>query len=164
MKYIWGMQINIDVFYKFLPSFQVCIARLVCKISKVSKISFYIFAISPAKHGVKLRFGLQVKTKVFSKLIVSFWVCKVPKVTCLQYLSNISRKIQRMKLIFYVLINKSFFKLILSFQVWLTKHAHITQNNKFVISLQYLSKEVNGEVDFCIERSMKVSCKSILWF
>ena len=27
-------------------------------------------------------------------------------------------------------------------------HAQITQNNKFVISLQYLKKEVNDEVDF----------------
>ena len=77
MKYICGMQINIDVFQKLLLSFWVCIARLVSKISEVSKIrSFYIFAISPAKHGMKLRFGLQVSTKVFSKLIVSLWVCK----------------------------------------------------------------------------------------
>ena len=28
------------------------------------------------------------------------------------------------------------------------RHAQITQNNKFAISLQYLKKEVNDEVDF----------------
>ena len=28
------------------------------------------------------------------------------------------------------------------------RHAQITQNNKFVISLQYLKKEVSDEVDF----------------
>ena len=28
------------------------------------------------------------------------------------------------------------------------RHAQITQNNKFAISLQYLKKEVSGEVDF----------------
>ena len=28
------------------------------------------------------------------------------------------------------------------------RHAQITQNNKFAISLQYLKKEMNDEVDF----------------
>ena len=54
-----------------------------------------------------------------------------------------------MKLLFYMLINiKDFFKLILSFSVCVTKHAQITQNNKFAISLQYVKKEVSDEVDF----------------
>ena len=30
----------------------------------------------------------------------------------------------------------------------LARHAQITQNKKFAISLQYLKKEVNDEVDF----------------
>ena len=30
----------------------------------------------------------------------------------------------------------------------MTRHAQITQNNKFAISLQYLKKEVSDEVDF----------------
>ena len=30
----------------------------------------------------------------------------------------------------------------------MVRHAQITQNNKFAISLQYLSKEMNDEVDF----------------
>ena len=30
----------------------------------------------------------------------------------------------------------------------MAKHAQIIQNNKFAIFLQYLQKEVNGEVDF----------------
>ena len=29
-----------------------------------------------------------------------------------------------------------------------TRHAQITQNNKFAFSLQYLKKEVSGEIDF----------------
>ena len=54
-----------------------------------------------------------------------------------------------MKLLFYMLINiKDFFKLILSFSVCVTKHAQVTQNNKFAISLQYVKKEVSDEVDF----------------
>ena len=43
---------------------------------------------------------------------------------------------------------KGFFKLILSFQVCVTRHAQIIQNNKFAISLQYLEKEVSDEFDF----------------
>ena len=43
---------------------------------------------------------------------------------------------------------KDFFKLILLFSVCVTKHAQITQNNKFAISLQYLKKSVSDEVDF----------------
>ena len=30
----------------------------------------------------------------------------------------------------------------------MARHAQITQNNKFAISLQYLKKEVSDEVDF----------------
>ena len=30
----------------------------------------------------------------------------------------------------------------------MVRHAQITQNNKFAISLQYLSKEMSDEVDF----------------
>ena len=30
----------------------------------------------------------------------------------------------------------------------MSRHAQITQNNKFYISLQYLKKEVSDEVDF----------------
>ena len=43
---------------------------------------------------------------------------------------------------------KDFFKMILSFLVCVARHAQITQNNKFAISLQYLKKEVSDEVDF----------------
>ena len=38
--------------------------------------------------------------------------------------------------------------MILSSYVCVGRHAQITQNNKFYISLQYLKKEVSDEVDF----------------
>ena len=54
-----------------------------------------------------------------------------------------------MKLIFCLLINvEGFFKVMLLFQVCMARHAHITQNNKFAISLQHLKKEVSDAVDF----------------
>ena len=39
-----------------------------------------------------------------------------------------------------------FFKVILPFLMCMARHAQITQNNKFAISLLYLKKEVNNEV------------------
>ena len=38
--------------------------------------------------------------------------------------------------------------MILSFLVCVIRHAQITQNNKFSISLHYLKKEVSDEVNF----------------
>ena len=42
---------------------------------------------------------------------------------------------------------KDLFELILSFSVCVAKHAQITGNNEFAISLQYLKKEASDEVD-----------------
>ena len=42
------------------------------------------------------------------------------------------------------------------------RHAQITQNNKFAISLQYLKNEVSVEVDFVHQLNMKLSYKLIL--
>ena len=38
--------------------------------------------------------------------------------------------------------------MILSFLVCVSRHAQITQNNKFAIALQHLKKEVRDKVDF----------------
>ena len=83
---------------------------------------------------------------------------KVTKTISLQYLCNISRKMWRMNLIFCLQINiKGFFILL-----FLARHAQITQNNKFAISLQYLKKEF---IDFfCIQISIKVCYKLIVSF
>ena len=72
MKCIFGMQINIEVFYKLVLSFWVCVTSM----PKVPKIrSFHIFAISPEKHGLwNWSFCLQINTKMFYKVIVSLWV------------------------------------------------------------------------------------------
>ena len=40
------------------------------------------------------------------------------------------------------------FKLIILLYVCVARHAQITQNNKFSISLKYIKKEVSDEVDF----------------
>ena len=54
-----------------------------------------------------------------------------------------------MKFIFGVEINiKVFYKLIISFWLYITSHDQSIQNNKFAISLQYLKENVKDEVDF----------------
>ena len=40
----------------------------------------------------------------------------------------------------------------------------LPKNNMFAVSLQYLKEEVSDEVNFCMQISMTVSCKLILWF
>ena len=68
-----------------------------------------------------------------------------------------------MKLIFCVQINiKLSYKLIPLILVVLAKPAQIALNNKFAKSLQYLKKEVRDEVDFFVQMSITVICKSIL--
>ena len=52
----------------------------------------------------------------------------------------------RMKLIFWLQIKiKGFFKLTLSFSACVARHAQITENDKFAISLQYSKKEVSNQ-------------------
>ena len=114
MKFIFCMQINIEVFYKLILSFWVSVTRHAQ--STQNKFE-YLCNISIKAWRMKLIFCVQINIKVFYKMIVSFWVCiaRHAQTTVLQYLCNMSRKIWRMKLIFCLLINiEGLFKLILS--------------------------------------------------
>ena len=76
--FIFGMQIKIEVLYKLILSFWVCVTRHTR--SKQNKKSAYLCNISRKEWvrgggGVKFIFYLQIKTEVFYKLIVSLWVC-----------------------------------------------------------------------------------------
>ena len=52
-------------------------------------------------------------------------------------------------MIFCLKINmKVFYKLVVLFLLIIARHAQITQNGKFVISLQYLRNERRDEFDF----------------
>ena len=75
MKFIFGMQINIEVFYKLILSFWECETKHAQ--STQSKKFAYLCNISRKAWGkeVKLIFWLQTNTKVFYKLILSLWVC-----------------------------------------------------------------------------------------
>ena len=73
MKFIYGMQINIEVFYLWILSFWMCVARN-APITQNKKLAYLCHA-SIKTWGMKLIFSLQISTKVFYKLIVSLWVC-----------------------------------------------------------------------------------------
>ena len=73
MKCIFGIQINIEVFYKFILSSWVYVARH-AQNTQNEKFG-YLWNISRKTWGMKLIFCLQANTKIFYKLIVSLWVC-----------------------------------------------------------------------------------------
>ena len=72
MNFIFGMQINIEVFYKLILLSWVYLTRHV----QSTQVSISC-NISGTAWGVKLIFCLQINTKIFDKLIVSLWVCMV---------------------------------------------------------------------------------------
>ena len=73
MKFVFGMQINIEVFYKFILSFWVFLAKHAQ--STQNKKCACLYSISRKTWGMKLIFCRQINTNVFYKLIVSLWVC-----------------------------------------------------------------------------------------
>ena len=92
---------------------------------------------------IKFIFGMQINIEVFYKLIFSFWVCVTRH--SLQYLQRGMEN----DIDFYPQTNMTVsYKMIGSFWACLTRHAQSTQNNKFVISLQYLKEKVKDEVSF----------------
>ena len=73
MKFIFGMQINIEVLYKLILSSWVCATRHAQ--STEDKKFAYLCNIFRKAWGLKLIFCLQMNIKIFDKLIVSLWVC-----------------------------------------------------------------------------------------
>ena len=72
MKFVFGIQINIEVFYKLILSFCVCVTKHAQ--STQNKKFAYLCNISRKPWGMKLIFYLQIYTNVFYKVIVSLLV------------------------------------------------------------------------------------------
>ena len=72
-KFIFGMQINIEVSYKLILSIGMCVTRHAQK-TQNEKFA-YICNISRKAKWIKMIFCLQVNTKFFYKMIVLLWVC-----------------------------------------------------------------------------------------
>ena len=73
MKCIFGVHINIEVFYRLKLSFWVCVTRHAQ--STQNKKLAYVCNISREAWGMKLIFCLQINMEVFYKLIVSIQMC-----------------------------------------------------------------------------------------
>ena len=81
MKYVFGMQINIKVFYKLILSVWICVPRY----SQSTQNKFaYPCNIFRKMREMNLIFCLQINTKLFYKLIVSLRVCVVRHVQITQ--------------------------------------------------------------------------------
>ena len=75
IKFIFAMQVNMEVFYKLILSFWVCVAT---HAQSAKKRSLDISAISPKSIGDDVFFFcLQINTIVFYNMIVSLRVCVV---------------------------------------------------------------------------------------
>ena len=75
IKFIFAMQVNLEVFYKLKLSFWVCVAT---HAQSAKKRSLDISAISPKSIGDDVFFFcLQINTIVFYNMIVSLRVCVV---------------------------------------------------------------------------------------
>ena len=72
MKFIFCMQINIEVFYKLILSFWVNVTRYV---QSTQNEFADLHNISIKAWGMKLIFCLQINIQVFYKMIVSLWLC-----------------------------------------------------------------------------------------
>ena len=81
---------------------------------------------------------------ILSLLIDISSILKVLKVTCLQYLYNISKKKLGMEFILlHADKHQGFYKLALPFLMEVIRHVQITQNRKLVIFLQYFKAKVS---------------------
>ena len=165
MKLIFCLQLNIEGFFKLILSFYVRFARH-AYITQNNKVAFSLQYITKkvsdeidCSHVDKHESSLQINTDTWWE-----WsnIPKVPKISSLQCLTNISKSKLEMKLFFLhadkhqsflqVYFNalgvKVSYKLILFLFMSMIKHSQSTQTNKFAISLQYLKK--GKEFIFCI--------------
>ena len=105
----------------------------------------------------KFIFGMLTNIKVFDKLIIPFWVCVTRHGQSIE-----NKKFAYLKLIFWVQISmKISYKLILWFLMGMVQHPQIYQNFQFVVSLQYLIKEVRWSWFFACRETWKFPAS---WF
>ena len=120
---------------------------------------------------MNLIFCLQINTKGFFKLLLSFQVCvarHVPItrnnkfVISLQYPKNeLSDKVDFL----HTDKHESLLQIDNMILMEMVKHSQSFQNSKFAMSLKYLKKRLKMKLIFCMQINIKVFCKfiSTLW-
>ena len=125
---------------------------------KLPKITSLLFLCNIWKKKVSHEVDFLHADKHKSLPQIDTMIFKVPKIASLQCLYNISKNKLEMKLLFCMQISiKVSYKLILSLLIGMIKHSQSTQNNRFVIYLQYLKKKLETEFMFCMQINIKVS-------
>ena len=169
IKFIFGMQMNIDVFYKLI----VCIGRHAQ--STQNKQICNIFTISQGKRkGWSWFFCLQINVKGFFELILLFYVCVARQAqitknnkwaTSSQYLKKeVSDEVG----FFHSNKHESFLQIVTTIFDGNGQWSSIPELPK-IVSLQCLfnisKKEVRDKLSFCFQIDIKVSYKliSTLW-
>ena len=78
---------------------------------------------------------------------------KLRKIARLLFLCNVSRK-KWVIWFFHAVKHESYLWIILWFLIWIDKHAQISQNSMFVMSLQYLKKRLEMKLIYCIHMKL----------
>ena len=156
INFIFGMQINIKVFYKLILPFWVCVARH----AQSTKNKFVYLAISPEKHGDEVDFlsadkhesSPQIDTMILMGMVKHSQSSQNSKFAMfLQYLKeevrdeldflHANKHQSFLQVDFSTLVIKVSYKVILLLLMSIINHSESTQSNKFVMFLQYLKKQ-----------------------
>ena len=118
---------------------------------------------------MKLLFCLQINTKVFYKLLISFWVC-VSKLSQSTQNNKFAMSLQYLKEngkneVGFLLSDKhQRFLQIDTITLGVVRHAQIPKITSLLILCNILRKKWVMKLISCMHITMKVSCKLILWF
>ena len=99
MKFIFGIQINMEVFYKLILSFWVCVTKHAQSTQNNKFLQYHKKDVSDEVdflHADKHKGLLQIDTMI----LMEIGIPRIPKIASFQYLYNILRKKLEMKVIF----------------------------------------------------------------
>ena len=169
MRFTFDMQRNIEVLYKLISIFWVCAARHAQ--ATQNKTVAYIYNISRNAWGMKLIFCLHINMKVFYKLIGSISVCVVRLAQSTQ-INKILISMQYLKengenkVVFFASrwISKTYSNWYYRFQCVCQGMSKFPKKVSLQCFCYILKRKWVMRLIFCMQISMKVSYKLILWF
>ena len=107
---------------------------------------------------MNLIFCLQINVKGFFKLLLSLQVivARHDQITQISYLQYLKKEFSDEVDFLHADKHESLLQIDSMILMWMVNHSQSSQNRKFAMSLNYLKKEVNYEVDFCMQINIKV--------
>ena len=117
-----------------------------------------IISLQYLKENVKdgVDFSLLIIVKLFFKVILSFFMCVTRHAQITQnkklaiFVQYLKREVNDKVDFLHAGKHENFLQIdtMISLEMEMVKHFHSYQNNKFIMSVQYLKKVVSDEVDF----------------